>query len=356
MQLVPCPDNGQCGNKNHRPNSHQYKWCLHMAQMRQRRREGDARRREQGAPPRTQSLSDYTKMVNDFRKARGAAPYTAADDYVTSDMVIPEEFVQAYIDNPAEINELNREEWEHLIRDDMLSKSDSILTKMGMDPDSFNEDEIETVVDAILDDDRSDIAGAIAKNMGPRTFSTPVSLPRKNMALREANDQFDFGTDGWYESVADRYWRDMTGKDGRLDDPDRRSFNGYSSVKHSIENAIRDAVEKRGGVVESADDLPDFSVVWTSTLDDISPAINRERSIDVGYPYLVATYSDTGAVGKPVRLNAGYRIGYEEMPSFIGDPQISTTPIVDERTSDNAVLNLSGKEAAADYTASLSTL
>ena len=51
----------------------------------------------------------------------------------------------------------------------------------------------------------------------------------------------------------------MTGKDGRLDDPGRRSFNGYSSVKDSIEDAIRDAVEKRGGVVESADDLPDFS-------------------------------------------------------------------------------------------------
>ena len=179
---------------------------------------------------------------------------------------------------------------------------------------------------------------------------------RKGRALREANEQFGFGTDGWYESVADTYWREMTGKDGRLDDPGRRSFNGYSSVKHKIENAIRGAVEERGGVVESADDLPDFSVVWTSTLDDISPAINRERSVDVGYPFLVATYSDTGAVGEPVKLNAGYRIGYEETPSFFGDPQISTTPIVDERTSDNAVLNKSGKGATADYTASLSTL
>lgn len=107
--------------------------------------------------------------------------------------------------------------------------------------------------------------------------------------------------------------------------------------------------------MESAEDLPDFNVVWTSTLDDISPAINRERSIDVGYPFLVASYSDTGAVGDPVKLNAGYRIGYEESPSFLGTRR-SMTQIVDEKTSDDAVLNLSGKDAATEYTATLSTL
>lgn len=350
---IPCPDNGKCGHKSHRPGSHAYKWCFHKATMSQRRRDGDAKRKEEGAPPRTQSLSDYTKMTNGLK---GRTAYNAADDFVSSDMVIPEESVQDYINNPGEVSDTLRAEWKDGIRNDMLSRSDDILHKLGMDPDRFDEDEVETAIDAVLEEDRSDIAGAMAKNMEPRTFSSPISLSRKGRALQEANEQFGFGTDGWYESVADTYWREMTGKDGRLDDPGRRSFNGYSSVKYKIEEAIRGAVEKRGGVVESADDLPDFSVVWTSTLDDISPAINRERSVDVGYPYLVATYSDTGAVGEPVKLNAGYRIGYEETPSFSGDPQISTTPIVDERTSDNAVLNKSGKGATADYTASLSTL
>ena len=252
--------------------------------MSQRRRNGDAKGKEEGAPPRTQSLSDYTKMTNGLK---GRTAYNAADDFVSSDMVIPEESVQDYINNPSEVSDTLRGEWKDGIRDDMSSKSDDILHKLGMDPDRFDEDEVETVIDAVLEEDRSDIAGAMAKNMEPRTFSSPISLSRKGRALREANEQFGFGTDGWYESVADTYWREMTGKDGGLDDPGRRSFNGYSSVKHKIEEAIRGAVEKRGGVVESADDLPDFSVVWTSTLDDISPAINRERSVDVGYPYLI---------------------------------------------------------------------
>lgn len=353
MNTVPCPDNGKCGYKNHRPGSHAYKWCFHKATMRQRRRDGDAKRKEEGAPPRTQSLSDYTKMTNGLK---GKTAYNAADDFVSSDMVIPEESVQDYINNPGGVSDTLREELKDGIRDDMLSKSDDILHKLGMGPDSFDDDEVETVIDAVLEEDRSDIAGAMAKNMEPRTFSSPISLSRKGRALREANEQFDFGTDGWYESVADTYWREMTGKDGRLDDPGRRSFNGYSSVKHKIEEAIRGAVAKRGGVVESADDLPDFSVVWTSSLADISPAINRERSVDVGYPFLVASYSDTGAVGDPVKLNAGYRIGYEESQSFFGNTRSSMSQIVDERTSDDAVLNLSGKDAMTEYTATLSTL
>lgn len=282
--------------------------------------------------------------------------YSAAESFVNKDMVIQEDMVQTYINNPDEINELCREEWDCYILDDIKKHSEEIFDKLGMDIDECDSEEIEYVLDAALEADRSDIAGAMAKNMGPRTFSTPVSLPRKKMALREANEQFDFGTDGWFESVSDRYWRDMTGKDGRLDDPSRRSLDGWSSTKHKIEQAIREAVTRRGVVVESADDLPDFSVVWTSTLDDISPAINKERSVEVGYPFLVASYSDTGAVGDPVKLNAGYRIGYEEIPSFIGDPRISMSQIVDERTSDNAILNLSGKDAMAEYIATLSTL
>ena len=105
MQLVPCPDGGKCGSKNHRPNGHRYKWCLHMAQMRQRSRDTKARILAQGGTT-TQSLSDYTKMVDGMRKERASVAYAAADDYVTTDMVIPEEFVQAYINNPDDTNDM----------------------------------------------------------------------------------------------------------------------------------------------------------------------------------------------------------------------------------------------------------
>lgn len=127
---------------------------------------------------------------------KGRTAYNAADDFVSSDMVIPEGSVQDYINNPSKVSDALREEWKDSIRDDMSSKSDEILAKLGMDADRFDEDEVETVIDAVLEEDRSDIAGAMAKNMEPRTFSSPVSLPRKKMALQEANEQFGFGTDG----------------------------------------------------------------------------------------------------------------------------------------------------------------
>lgn len=353
MQMVTCPNGGRCGHSKHRLGTKAYQQCFEQSTS-----GGSQAKSHMPAPTSTyerqnQSLDEYRLLIKTMQERKA---YSAAESFVNKDMVIQEDMVQTYINNPDEINELCREEWDCYILDDIKKHSEEIFDKLGMDIDECDSEEIEYVLDAALEADRSDIAGAMAKNMGPRTFSTPVSLPRKKMALREANEQFDFGTDGWFESVADRYWRDMTGKDGRLDDPSRRSLDGWSSTKHKIEQAIRETVTRRGVVVESADDLPDFSVVWTSTLDDISPAINKERSVEVGYPFLVASYSDTGAVGDPVKLNAGYRIGYEEIPSFIGDPRISMSQIVDERTSDNAILNLSGKDAMAEYIATLSTL
>lgn len=353
MQLVPCPNGGKCGSRNHRPDSAAYRKCLESSTRDSSKGAGAANLALPGYVKSGLLDGSYANLVKEIERHR---VYSAAESFVNKDTVIPEHMVQTYINNPDEVNELCRGEWEEYIQDDIQGKGDEIAAKLGLNVDDLDDAEFDTLVKAVFDSDRYDIAGAMAKNMGPRTFSTPVSLPRKEMALQEANRQFSFGTDGWFESVAYRYWTDMTGMDGRLDDPGRRSLDGYSSVKHQIEQKIRDAVEKRGGVVASADDLPDFSVVWTSTLDDISPAINKERLVEVDYPFLVASYSDTGAVGDPVKLNAGYRIGYEEIPSFIGDPRISMSQIVDERTSDNGVLNLSGKDTIEEYSAMLSTL
>ena len=258
-------------------------------------------------------------MTRAFRKS--GTSYLQADSPIFSEMSLDDSQIQQYIENPWAIS--FTEEQESSIRDGICKHIEDIADDVDVNVDELSPEEIDMACQAAYNSIRKvDVMRGMAKRMAPRTFSTPVSLPRKKMALQEANEQFDFGTDGWFESVAYRYWIDMVGKDGRLDDPGRRSIDGWSSVKYRIEEAIREAVTKRGVVVESADDLPDFSVVWTSTLDDISPAINKERSVEIGYPYLVATYSDTGAVGEPVKLNAGYRIGYEEIPSFIGDPQI----------------------------------
>lgn len=352
MSMVPCPNNGKCGSRNHRVGSAAYKRCVQGST-------GDARKSPfmhlTNTPPSINSDNDIMLDGMTRRLKWYGAVHIQADSPVFSEVSLNSSQVQDYIDNPQNVSFNDKQ--EGLINEGIRRNIEDIAGDAGIDIDELSPKEFDIVCQAARKAmNRIDALNCVAEKMGPRTFSTPVSLPRKKMALQEANEQFDFGTDGWFESVAYRYWIDMVGKDGRLDDPGRRSIDGWSSVKYRIEEAIREAVTKRGVVVESADDLPDFSVVWTSTLDDISPAINKERSVEIGYPYLVATYSDTGAVGEPVKLNAGYRIGYEEIPSFIGDPRISVSPIVDERTSDNGVLNLSGKDAMAEYPASLSTL
>lgn len=110
----------------------------------------------------------YQNLV---KEAKRKGVYRAADSFVNRDMVIQEDMVQAYINNPDDINELCREEWEGHIRDDIEGYSEEIFNKLGMDIDEYDSEEIEYVLDAALEADRSDIAGAMARNMGPRTLS-----------------------------------------------------------------------------------------------------------------------------------------------------------------------------------------
>lgn len=81
----------------------------------------------------------YQNLVKEAKKR---AVYSAADSFVNRDMVIPEEFVQAYINNPTEINYMNREEWEEYILDDIKGRSDEIAAKLGLDVDDLDDSRI----------------------------------------------------------------------------------------------------------------------------------------------------------------------------------------------------------------------
>ena len=110
MSTVPCPDNGKCGRKNHLPNSDNYKRCLYKASARARHRGKD--RLAQVVPSFTndaqnQSLAEYRQLIETMQERK---VYSAAESFVNKNMVIQEDMVQAYINNPDEINELCREE------------------------------------------------------------------------------------------------------------------------------------------------------------------------------------------------------------------------------------------------------
>lgn len=343
MQLVPCPDGGKCGSKNHRPNGHRYKWCLHMAQMRQRSRDTKARILAQGGTI-TQSLSDYTKMVDGMRKERKSVAYAAADDYVTTDMVIPEEFVQAYINNPDDTNDMLREKLKDDIRDDVLSKDRDILYKLGMGIDYFSDDEIDTVIDAVLEADRSDIAGAMAKNMGPRTFSSsPITSSNKEIAFRYATNGSEIGTDKWFDTLANHYWSDL-GMNGIVDPESLYAGEYHTTMEAQIRSILKDAIDKRGRAVESYEDLSDLSVVWSGSLADLSPHGKEHDRVCFVNPSLVASYSDTGAVSEPVQVDGLYDIAFNDDNRKWYHKYGSMSQVVDEMTSDKPILRSPGGE------------
>lgn len=298
MAMIPCPNGGKCGSRNHRPNSVAYRKCALKVQRADK---------DKGAA-RNLTLPHESKIgvmdggyQNLVKEAKKRAVYSAADSFVNRDMVIPEEFVQAYINNPDDTNDMLREKLKDDIRDDMLSKDRDILYKLGMDIDHFSDDEIDTVIDSVLEYDKSDIAGAMAKNMGPRTFSlaSVYDGEEKSGAFHFANQSGDVGSDEWFDELGSRYHK-LACEYGLIDrDYDALGHNWENQrtdLEESVTSLLKNAISERVGEVNSADDLPDLSVVWKGSLHDIAPAYEDENFFTIESAYLVASYKDVGVV------------------------------------------------------------
>ena len=209
-----------------------------------------------------------------------------------------------------------------------------------MDIDEYDSEEIEYVLDAALEADRSDIAGAMARNMGPRTLSLASinDEDEKRAIFSLARESGDVGSDEWLNELG-RLYHSHAHEYGLIDrDYDyllgTRSQKGQiTDLQESVTSLLKDAIEKRGGEVKSSRDLPDLSVVWKGSLHDIAPAYEDEDFFTIESPYLVASYKDVGVVGEPV-LVRGYRTPFagkaeREWGAYSG--------IQDEATSDKAI-------------------
>lgn len=310
---VPCPDNGSCGHKNHRPGSHAYKWCLYKASARSRHQ---GKKNVSRTPPisasdaQKRTLPQYNALVEEARE-KGA--YNAAESFVTSDMVIPEESVQTYIDDPTELNYMSREEWEERVLDDIRGRTDEIGAKLGFSVDDLDEDELDILAQAVFDSDRSDIAGAEAKNMKPRTFThfcSPTETGRR-AAFDKAVHEYDAGSDEWYDTLAAGYHRDLMAKnlsypgDGSNGDEDRQAIT--SALKQAIGNNPEN-------IAGNYYDLPGIEVVWTGNLSDVGPNDDDGSSekLHITRPYLILTDGMGGTHSDPVQLHGDYVV---DLPS-----------------------------------------
>ncbi len=349
MSLVPCPDGGKCGSSKHRPGSNAYNWCSYKASARARH-QGKSRI-AQGVPlsandAQRRARREYMKL------AKERSVYSVADCIVTEDMVIPERSVQSYINDPTKINDTYRKKWEDDIRKNIQEKSEGILAKLGLDADDLDDDELDIVMDAVYHADNSDIAGAMAKNMGPRTFSSsPITSSNKEIAFRYATNGSEIGTDKWFDTLANNYWSDL-GMNGIVDPESLYAGEYHTTMEAQIRSILKDAIDKRGRAVESYEDLPELSVVWSGSLADLSPHGKEYDRVCFVNPSLVASYSDTGAVGEPVQVEGLYDIAFNDNNRKWYHKYGSMSQVVDEMTSDKPILRSPGGEETLSKIAS----
>ena len=329
MSLVPCPDGGKCGSSKHRPGSNAYNWCSYKA---------SARARHQGKSRIAQcvplSANDAQRRARrEYMKlAKERSVYSVADCIVTEDMVIPERSVQSYINDPTKINDTYRKKWEDDIRKNIQEKSEGILAKLGLDADDLDDDELDIVMDAVYHADNSDIAGAEAKNMKPRTFThfcSPTEMGRR-AAFDKAMQKYEVGSDEWYDALADGYHRDL--KDSHLRYPGRAGMGGSKGDedRRAIESALRQAFDDDLDDIDYYD-LPSIEVVWTGNLSDVGPNDDDGSSekLHVMYPHFVLTDGMGGIFNDPVRLHGDYVI---DLPSREDRRHGAESGILDDMT------------------------
>ena len=340
MQMVTCPNGGRCGSQKHHVGSKAYQDCLDQAVL----GGGQGKR---GMPTPTfayQPKQDCATYIELMEMMRESEAYSAADSFVTKDMVIPDDMVQAYINDPDEVNNRCREWWGDDIREDIDEHSADILAKLGIDENDLCDGELDLIMEVAYDADESDIVDAVAKNMGPRTFSSsPITLSNKENAFRYATNGSEIGTDKWFDTLTNHYWSDL-GVNGLVDPESLYAGEYHTTMEAQIRSILKDAIDKRGRAVESYEDLPDLSVVWSGSLADLSPHGKEHDRVCFVNPSLVASYSDTGAVGEPVKVDGLYDIAFNDDNRKWYHKYGSMSQVVDEMTSDKPILSSPGGE------------
>ena len=310
MSLVPCPDGGKCGSSKHRPGSNAYNWCSYKASARARHQVKS--RIAQGVPSSANDAHRHARREY-MKLAKERSVYSVADCIVTEDMVIPERSVQSYINDPTKINDTYRKKWEDDIRKDIQEKSEGILAKLGLDAD-----DLDIVMDAVYHADNSDIAGAMAKNMKPRTFRHYCSPVRGGSrdAFKKAMANHEVGSDEWYDALADGYHRDL--KDNHLSYPGRAGMGGSQGDedRQAIASALKQAIGYDLNEIDDDyyDELPGIEVVWTGDLSDVGPNDDSglQEKLHIWQPHFIFSHPTGEVVSDPVRLHGQYVI---DLPS-----------------------------------------
>lgn len=259
--------------------------------------------------------SRTTSMTRAFRKS--GTSYLQADSPIFSEMSLDDSQIQQYIENPWSVS--FTEDQESSIRDGICKHIEDIADDVDVNVDELSPEEIDMACQAAYNSIRKvDVMRGMAKRMAPRTFThncvdteqpNSASSQKTRDAFKKAMDNYDVGSDEWYDTIADGYLGDMRkskklihGRGGS------ESEELIAADRKAISSALKDAI---GEVIEDVDsdyELPSIDVVWTGPLSDTSSDARYDEILQIERPHIVFTDPYAGAISDPVRLGGIYSI------------------------------------------------
>lgn len=299
MNMVPCPNNGRCGSRNHRVGSAAYDRCVQDST-------GDAYKSpfvRLTNTPRNASNDSDIELGSMTRTFKRFGAYVQPDSPIFSEVSLNSRQIQDYIDNPQSVSFNDKQ--ESLINEGIRCYIGDIADDAGIDIDELSPEDVDIVCQAARKAmDRVDALDCVAEKMGPRTFSYDCAgdSPRASKIFDRRYSTYYDGSKEWYSDMADAYLNDIIDEGWNYDGDDEAVME---ADHQAIASALKEALDDNPYI----DHLPGINVVWSGSLRDVAPRGRNTRGITIQHPNIVIVDPmGVGPVSKPVQLSGEYRV------------------------------------------------
>lgn len=304
---IECPNGGKCGHRKHHIRSESYRQCLSIAN-------GHGNLAQPGAvtaaPPTTSSWNKA--KVLDMLLNGDSDYYEPPEFFVTDDMKIEEKLIQSYI-GTGNMDGLIKKEWEREIKSSIKENLTGDVADEMDELSGRSDSELDSLVDAVFDSEKYNIARAIASKQKPRTFvhyyEAPNGLKTRQRVLDKARSKCKVGSDEWFDLLAESYYNDVTSTSpnvtgGRLS----KSEEDRQAIVSALKEAMAADLDDMGDGIW--DIFPEITIVWTGNIRDVAPNNDdaEGEELIISSPYLVMRDVLDDRLSSPIRLAGDYRI------------------------------------------------
>ena len=287
--LVPCPNMGRCGSKQHEPHSQAFKDCMKAAHLVMSDSPGDLLRLP---TPAVADVPESDARVLEYALKFNRLHYDSSH-LIDSNSHLDLNEVQMYLDGDDDLYDLVYEDRQEAVYNDVDGCLDGMLEKVGIDPEYIDDDDRDEMISVVMSYDECNLVETLAEN-------TPQRLLRTNSShLGEAYDNAvgKYGSREWYDSISSAVWeRDVVGV------MDWESEEQKAEDKESFQAAFRKI-------------YPDFvneemisGLMWTGSIMDAAPSYKADKELDVYSPYYLFIDRDNGVFSNTKQMKGVARV------------------------------------------------